>query len=298
MGRTFYDSFRPAKDAFTEASDALGFDIADVCFNGPEQRLNSTEVTQPALLVAGIAALRVFNERFSLAPAFVAGHSLGEYTALVAAGAIGFRDAVRVVRMRGRFMQDAVPEGVGSMAAILGVGIEKVAEACEKAATTDSIVVPANINSPEQIVISGHAEAVQRAIELLKGMGAKKAILLSVSVPSHSPLMSRAALMLKRELEAIEIRDLSVPLISNVEALPVKGAVDIRGLLARQMTSPVRWVDVMRRMRKEGVDTVIEIGPGRILTGLAKRIDKDFSACLNLSSVEEIDNISRAFGRV
>lgn len=295
MGRSLYDSSRAAKDAFIEASDALGFDLADVCFNGPEALLNSTEVTQPALLAAGIAALRVFNENFSLAPAFVAGHSLGEYTALVAAGAIQFSDAVRVVRLRGVFMQEAVPKGVGMMAAILGLGIERVAEACEKATAADSIAVPANINSPEQIVISGHKEAVQRAIEIAKGMGAKKAVPLQVSVPSHSPLMAEAAKRLKRELDAIEIKDLAIPLVSNVEAGPVRSAEAARDLLVRQLTSPVRWVDVIRRVRKEGVDTVIEIGPGRVLTGLAKRIEPGFGACLNLGAIEEIEKIRTAF---
>ncbi len=290
MGKSFYEAFPAAREVFDEANDALGFDIKKLSFEGPEEELNKTENTQPALLTSSIAALKVLKEKADAVPSCMAGHSLGEYTALVAAGSIKFRDAVRLVRLRGKFMQESVPQGVGKMCAILGLDLDTVKVICESASIDAAVVVPANINSPEQVVISGHAAAVDIAANYAKERGAKRVVPLQVSAPSHSPLMERAASRLAEELQKIEIKDPVIPVITNVEAAPVKSSSEIRRLLKSQLTSPVRWVDIIREMKKEGVVRIIEVGPGKVLAGLIKRIEKDIEA-LNLNEAGDLEKV-------
>lgn len=293
MGKSFFDGFETAKRTFEEANEAVGYDLAGVCFNGPSEEIDKTQNTQPALLAASIAALRVLDEKTGVKPSYLAGHSLGEFTALVAAGAIDFREAVRLVHMRGHFMQEAVPQGVGKMCAILGLDLDTVRLICESASIDTAQVVAANINSPEQIVISGHAAAVDIAGSMAKDRGAKRVIPLQVSAPSHSPLMEKAAARLEEELKKIEIKGLQVPVISNVEAVPVNDASRVRDLLKMQLTSPVRWVDIVRRIKAEGVDTVVEVGPGKVLAGLVKRIEKELNT-LNLNEAADLEKVAGA----
>lgn len=295
MGKGLSEAYPVAAQTFEEANDALGFNLAAIAFEGPAAELDRTEYTQPALLAASIAALRVLNERAPVVPDFYAGHSLGEYTALVAAGAIAFKDAVRIVHLRGRFMQEAVPAGFGRMCAVIGLDIDEVAAVCAAASTGQSVAVPANINSPQQIVVSGHAAAVDRAAELAKEKGAKRVIGLQVSAPSHSPLMESAAARLGEELAGIGWSPLAVPVVSNVEAEPMKDAAAIRGLLMRQLTSPVRWVDIIRRMKADGVGCILEAGPGKVLTGLIKRIEPDI-VTFNLGEAADVDKVVEAIG--
>lgn len=290
MGKGFYDEFACAKKVFEEASSALGFDISSLCFNGPAVDLDRTENTQPALLTASFAAIKALGEKTGLKPDLMAGHSLGEYTAIVAAGAMPFADAVRLVHLRGRFMQEAVPQGTGKMAAILGLDADEVANICAAASVEGSVAVPANINSPAQIVISGHAAAIERAEALAKERGAKRVIPLQVSAPSHSPLMEDAARRLSDELKKIAFKPLSAPVITNVEARPVTDASVLAGLLTRQLTSPVRWVEIIKRMKKEGVTRIIEAGPGRVLTGLIKRIEPDIET-FNLDGPADLEKL-------
>ncbi|MBI5599672.1 MAG: ACP S-malonyltransferase [Deltaproteobacteria bacterium] len=295
MGRSLHDAYAVARDAFEEANDALGMDLRKLCFEGPEAGLNLTENTQPALLAASVAALRAFRAEFpAIFPAFVAGHSLGEYTALVASEVIGFSDALRLVRLRGRLMQVFAAEGTGMMSAVMGLTPEEVSEICASVSSENEKVVAANINSPEQVVISGHRAAVLMAGEEAVKKGAKRVIELPVSVPSHSPLMERAASRLDEELSRIAFGNFNVPLITNVEAEPALSPERMRGLLTRQLTSPVRWVDVIRKMRALGVSTTIEIGPGRVLSGLVRRIDRDITA-LNFSAPQDVAAIRGFF---
>ncbi|MBI1912800.1 MAG: ACP S-malonyltransferase [Deltaproteobacteria bacterium] len=294
MGKSFFESFDIARKTFEEANDALGFDIARLSFEGPQEEIDKTEITQPALLTASIAALRVLNEKTDLKPAYLSGHSLGEYTALVAAGSLEFRDAVKLVHLRGKFMQESVPQGVGRMCAILGLGIEDVQVICDSASIDAARVVPANINSPEQIVISGHAAAVEIAANLAKERGAKRVVPLQVSAPSHSPLMEAAAERLAEELNKITFKDFNIPVLTNVEAKPLSDASKIKGLLKDQLTSPVRWVDIIRRMKQDGVANIIEVGPGKVLTGLIKRIEKEINS-FNLNEASELEKITTAF---
>lgn len=294
MGKSFFESFDIARKTFEEANDALGFDIARLSFEGPQEEIDKTEITQPALLTASIAALRVLNEKTDLKPAYLSGHSLGEYTALVAAGSLEFRDAVKLVHLRGKFMQESVPQGVGRMCAILGLGIEDVQVICDSASIDAARVVPANINSPEQIVISGHAAAVEIAANLAKERGAKRVVQLQVSAPSHSPLMEAAAERLAAELNKITFKDFSIPVLTNVAAQPLSDASKIKGLLKDQLTSPVRWVDIIRRMKQDGVSNIIEVGPGKVLTGLIKRIEKEINS-FNLNEASELEKITSAF---
>ncbi|MBI2411729.1 MAG: ACP S-malonyltransferase [Deltaproteobacteria bacterium] len=296
MGKSFHDSFESAKSLYEEAGAFLGYDLRKLSFEGPKEELDRTENTQPALLTASIAGLRALNERMKIEPACFAGHSLGEYTALVAAGSIGFRDAVKLVHMRGLFMQESVPAGTGKMCAIIGLDLENVKTICESASIDAAVVVPANINSPEQIVISGHAAAVDIAASYAKERGAKMVVPLQVSAPSHSPLMEKAAEKLDNELVHIDFRRPDVPVLTNVGALPYKDAGEIRGLLKAQLTNPVRWVDVIRRMRQDGIDTIVEIGPGKVLTGLVKRIDKEIKT-YNLSEAGDIDKLASDMNR-
>jgi [acyl-carrier-protein] S-malonyltransferase len=271
MGKELCDNFSIARQVFEEADDTLRFSISGLCFFGPEERLKLTENTQPAILTTSIAALKVLQSEKGVTPDFAAGHSLGEYSALVAAGAFTFADAVRIVRLRGKFMQEAVPVGEGAMAAILGMERERIEKLCEESSAGE-VLSPANFNCPGQIVIAGHSAAVQRVVERVKQEG-KKAVLLPVSAPFHSPLMKPAGDRLERELQEISVKDLSVPVVTNVEAEPNRSRERVKELLVAQVSSPVRWEESMRRMIDEGIEQVLEIGPGKVLSGLMKRID-------------------------
>ncbi|QXE92889.1 ACP S-malonyltransferase [Geomonas subterranea] len=278
MGKDLADNFKTAKVAFEEADDALGFSLSKLCFEGPEEDLKLTANTQPAILAASVAAFRVLREESPLAPSFVAGHSLGEYSALVAAGALDFADALRTVRARGSYMQDAVPVGVGAMAAILGAEAEVLKEICAEAAQGE-VVSPANFNSPGQIVVAGHTGAVNRAIEIAKARGFRKAMLLPVSAPFHCALMKPAADRLAQTLEAVQVNALTAPVVSNVEAKPNSDAARVKPLLVEQVCAPVLWEQIIQNIVAAGVTNFVEIGPGKVLAGLVKRIDKEASCC-------------------
>jgi [acyl-carrier-protein] S-malonyltransferase len=271
MGRDLAENFPVARRVFEEADDTLGFAISKLCFEGPAEELKLTENTQPAILTCSVAVARALAER-GCHPGYVAGHSLGEYSALVAAGAVEFRDAVRLVRRRGRYMQEAVPNGVGAMAAILGLTPDEVEAVCSRASQGE-VVSPANLNSPAQVVIAGHATAVERAMEAAKSAGAKRAIRLEVSAPFHCALMRPAQERLAPDLDRTAFRDLSVPLINNFAAREVRSAGDAREGLKQQVPNPVRWEESMRLLGAQGVDHFIEVGPGRVLTGLLRGID-------------------------
>lgn len=290
MGKDLADNFAVARHLFEEANDALGFDLASLCFNGPEEDLKLTANTQPAILTTSIAALSVLSTESGLVPSFAAGHSLGEYSALVCAGGLAFADAVRVVRQRGTFMQEAVPVGTGSMAAILGLGLEDLDAVCRDAAQ-GQVVSPANYNSDGQVVIAGHTEAVDRAIELAKEKGAKRAMPLPVSAPFHCSLMVPAGDRLARVLENVEVRDMSLPVVSNVEARPNQDASRVRELLVKQVSAPVRWQETIAEMARLGVDRYIEIGPGKVLSGLVKRMAKG-STIQNVQNVADISALA------
>ena len=270
MGRAFYEASPAVKAVYEEASSILGYDVAQLCFDGPAERLNLTENTQPALLVSSAAALKAL-EPAGLKPLAVAGHSLGEYSAVYAAGGVSFRDAVALVQKRGRYMSEAVPPGTGQVAALLGLTAEVVKSVCAEAASV-GVVAAANFNSPGQVVIAGEKAAVDRAIEIAKTRGCKKAIPLPVSVPVHTPLMQRAADRLAAEFVGIAWSDLTVPLVNNAEAVALQRSEDIRASLVRQLPSSVRWEESVQAMAKLGVTTFVEIGPGTVLTGLVKRI--------------------------
>jgi [acyl-carrier-protein] S-malonyltransferase len=271
MGKELVENFSVAKEVFQEANDALHLSLSTLCFQGPEETLKLTEHTQPAVLTTSIAALRVLQTERGIVPRLAAGHSLGEYSALVASGALSFTDAVQIVRLRGKYMQEAVPVGEGAMAAILGMEREEVEKLCEEVASGE-VLTPANFNCPGQIVIAGHARAVDRAIAMVKQNG-KKALLLPVSAPFHSPLMKPAGSRLEKDLDAIPVHSLSVPVVTNVEAEINTSKERVKSLLVAQVFSPVRWEESMQRMVKEGVERVLEIGPGKVLAGLMKRID-------------------------
>lgn len=274
MGKDLADNFPEARQAFAEANDALGFDLARLCFEGPEDDLKLTANTQPAILATSIAALRVLQAETGLQPGCTAGHSLGEYSALVCAGALPFADAVRTVRQRGIFMQEAVPVGTGAMAAMLGIERAELESICAEAAQGE-VVSAANYNSPGQIVIAGHAGAVTRAIEVAKGRGYRKAMLLPVSAPFHCALMQPAAERLAGVLTQVATADPTVPVVSNVEALPNRDGNRVRDLLVAQVCAPVRWDESVQKMAELGVTRYIEIGPGKVLAGLVKRIVKE-----------------------
>ncbi len=295
MSKSFYNVLPWAKEAYGAADEILGFPLSKIALDGPPEELNKTENTQPALLVASLVALGALKASFPIEPVMMAGHSLGEYTALVASGALQFTDAVSLVHKRGRFMQEAVPDGTGAMAAVLGLEAPRVEELCEEATEGASVVVAANINSPAQVVVSGSADAVERVGVLAKEAGAKRFIPIKVSAPSHSPLMAPAALKLAEELKGVEFSRPNVPIVTNVEAEPQTGTSKIAGLLTRQLTSPVRWVESIQKMKYEGVETIIEIGPGSVLTGLIKRIDKSIQT-YNLSGVEDLGVLLKVFG--
>jgi [acyl-carrier-protein] S-malonyltransferase len=275
MGRAFHEASRAARAVFEESSDALGMDIARLCFDGPEEALQLTANTQPAVLTVSVAAAAALGER-GLAPVVVGGHSLGEYSALVVSGALAFRDAVRAVRQRGEFMQEAVPVGTGAMAAILGLDLEIVEEICREAQAGEVVEV-ANINSPVQVVVAGHRGAVERAVALAAARGGRRSVLLPVSAPFHCRLMAPAAERLRTVLDGIAVAAPTTPIVRNVDAGLTRGAEEVRPFLVRQVTAPVRWTDCIRRMAAEGCRTFLEVGPGKVLSGLLRRIDGDLT---------------------
>jgi len=286
MGKDLAENFPVARQIFEEANDALGVDLASLCFNGPEEDLKLTANTQPAILTTSIAALRVLETETGIAPNCAAGHSLGEYSALVCAGALNFADAVRTVRQRGTFMQEAVPVGTGAMAAILGLDKETLDMICQDAAR-GQVVSPANFNSAGQVVIAGNTEAVERAMILAKENGAKRALPLPVSAPFHCSLMIPAGERLANVLAGIKVCDMTVPVITNVEATPNQDSSRVCQLLVDQVSAPVRWEDTIACMIELGVERYIEIGPGKVLAGLVKRMAKE-SAIQNVQNVTDI----------
>lgn len=285
MGATLYQASEAVRQIYHTAEKVLGFDVAQLCHQGPVDRLNLTEYTQPALLTTSVAAWTVVKEK-GLSASILAGHSLGEYTALVAAGSLAFSDAVALVQKRGRYMQEAVPAGGGAMAAILGLDRAAVEEIC-KAASTHGVVSAANINSPIQIVIGGERRAVEAAMALAKERGAKRIVPLAVSVPSHCALMKPAAERLARELSGVTFLPLQIPVVTNVDAAPITSGDLAKTALIGQLAAPVLWVDTVQRMVQDGVTTFVEIGPGTVLSGLVKRIAKDAKIC----HVEDPDSL-------
>ncbi len=277
MGKETHDAFSCARQAFVEADQALGMPLSTLCFEGPDDSLRLTQNTQPAILVVSIAILRVLQER-QFRPDYVAGHSLGEYSALVCAGSLSLAQAVELVRKRGIYMQDAVPPGKGAMAAVIGLDAALVAEACADASGT-GLVAPANYNSPDQTVIAGEVAAVQAASDGAKAKGAKRVIPLSVSAPFHCGLMAPARDRLSEDLKGITFGDPEIPVISNVDAAPVLTGIAARDCLERQVCEPVRWVESIRFLAERGVDKFVEIGPGKVLSGLVKKIVPQAQAC-------------------
>jgi [acyl-carrier-protein] S-malonyltransferase len=286
MGKSLADAFAICRDTFAEADGALGDSLSALCFEGPDDRLMLTENTQPAILAMSTAVARLVKSR-GIDAAFAAGHSLGEYSAHVAAGTLSFADALRIVRRRGQYMQEAVPVGEGAMAAILGLDAEAVSRACEQAAE-GQIVTPANLNAPGQVVIAGHTAAVARAGERAKAAGAKRVIALSVSAPFHCPLMQPAEERLAPELRALHANAPGIPVVANVDAEPKRTAADAIEALVRQISSPDRWEDVVKRLVAEVVTTCIELGPGNVLAGLIKKIDRS----VTVFSVEDPNGLA------
>lgn len=288
MGRDISEKFTVARDTFAEADAALGYSLSKLCFEGPAEQLKQTEFTQPAIFAVSMAAYRVLASR-GIEPQLAAGHSLGEYAACVASGMMSFADAIRALRSRGQFMQEAAPEGQGAMAAVLGLDADAVREACEAAAgETNEVVSPANLNSPEQVVISGSAAGVARASEVAKERGAKKVVALQVSAPFHCALMQPAQDRLAEVLKAIQVQDPHFPIVSNVTADVTKDGDRERDLLIEQVTAPVRWVESMRRMIDEGASYFVEVGPGKVLTGLMRQIDRA-QKCVNVEDGASLD---------
>lgn len=292
MGRDAWEASQAARETFEVADATLGFSLSRLCFEGPEEELRRTEIQQPAILAASVAILRALEERLPVAPAYVAGHSLGEYSALVAAGALDFERAVSLVHARGRFMQEAVPDGKGAMAAILGCGPEPVIEACRVAErVSGGVVAPANYNSPQQTVIAGHAAAVELAGSEARKRGAKRAVPLAVSAPFHCSLMEPAAEKLDAELGGIRFKDPRVPVITNVEAEPNRDGARIAELLRRQVTAPVRFTESVQCLARLGVTRLLEVGPGRVLSGLVARIDRSFDR-LSASTMSDVADVA------
>jgi [acyl-carrier-protein] S-malonyltransferase len=295
MGKDLAANFPESRAVFEEADAALGFPISQLCFEGSEEELKLTENTQPAILTVSVAAYRALAGR-GIEPDFAAGHSLGEYSALVAAGALEFSTAVKLVRQRGRYMQEAVPAGEGAMAAILGLSPADVAEVCKKAADGE-VVSPANLNSPEQTVIAGTAGAVKRAVEIASQSGAKRAVILSVSAPFHCALLMPAQQRLEPDLRAAKFSNLRFPLITNVDAESITSGDEARESLLRQVTMPVRWLESVREMIEQGVNIFVEVGPGKVLSGLLRQIDRSVR-CFNVEDAASLqatlDKITQA----
>jgi len=286
MGKEISENFSEARQVFEEASDTLGYDVADIAFNGPSDELNKTFRTQPCILTASIAVQRILTAE-GISPAVVAGHSLGEYSALVAAGVLPFRDAVGLTEKRGQFMQEAVPEGKGLMAAILGLPRNKVDEIC--LSLRSGYASPANYNCPGQIVLAGEKGAVEEAITLAKEAGAKRAVPLAVSVPSHCTLMADASKRLAQLLEGIEFANPMIPLVNNADAMFLNNTMSIKGSLVRQLSSPLLWEDSIRVIADSGVETFVEVGPGKVLSGLIKRIEDRAKT----SNVEDMKSLKK-----
>lgn len=296
MGKALSEAFPEAKAVFDAADDALGEKLSTLCFEGPDEALKLTANTQPAILTVSIAAHAVFAKRFGAEPSFVAGHSLGEYSALVATKALSLADAVRSVRARGTFMQEAVPAGVGAMAAVLGLAPEKVKEICDATSGDGQVVAPANYNDPSQTVIAGHAAAVERASVKLKEAGAKRVLPLPVSAPFHCALMQPVVPRLGEVLAKVTFAAPSAPVVSNVEAAPNQDAARIAELLLRQVTGSVRWIECVQTLEREGVTRVVELGPGKVLCGLVKRISKNIE-CVNVEDPASLEKALAAPAR-
>ena len=288
MGKDLYDNYPVSREVFEEADDALGFKLSEMCFAGTAEDLALTANTQPAILTSSIAAFRAMEAEGFQMPDYVAGHSLGEYSALVAAGAMSFADAVKTVRNRGTYMQEAVPVGVGAMAAILGLDLNQVEEGCAEAAQ-GQVCSPANINSPSQIVIAGNTEAVDRACEILKAKGAKRAIKLNVSAPFHCALMMPAQKRLATDLQNISYQDLRFPIVHNVDARANGSGDKVKESLTKQVSSPVRWLQTIEFLVSNGVETFVEVGTGKVLSGLVKQINRDVR-CLNVEDQASLKN--------
>ena len=295
MGKELASLYPVARHTFEEADEALGMSISRLCFEGPEDDLKMTEITQPAILTMSIAVQRVLQEK-GITPQFVAGHSLGEYSAHVAAGTFSFADAVRTVRNRGKYMQESVPAGQGGMAAILGMDLAQVEKICADAAQ-EEIVAPANINSPEQIAISGHQTAVQRAADLAKERGAKKVVILKVSAPFHCALMQPAQERLAPDLQSLQFSGLKIPVIANVDAEPKTSAEASREALIRQVTGAVQWTLCMKKLIALGAQRFIEVGPGKALTGLMRQIDRSQN-CVHVENETTLQNVLNSFEAV
>jgi [acyl-carrier-protein] S-malonyltransferase len=293
MGRDLARNFEAARATFAEADDAIGFKLSQLCFEGPEEDLKLTANTQPAIVAASIAALRALHSEYGVNAEVAAGHSLGEYSALVAAGSIRFADAIRAVRERGRLMQEASPAGLGSMAALIGLELMVVQEICTEASSGGELAVPANINAPGQIVIAGHTGAVRRAIKLAEDRGSRMSLELNVSAPFHCPLMQPARDAMKPVLERLDVRELKFGVIANVTAEVNRDRSRVVPLLLEQITAPVRWEESMERLRMTGVDGAIEFGFGRVLAGLMRRINRG----LKVQAAEDPDSI-RAIGKL
>jgi len=287
MGLLLNRTFPESREVFQAADAALGEPLSRLIFAGPEQELTLTANTQPAVMTVSIAAWQALRRR-GIAADFLAGHSLGEYTALVAAGSMNFADAVRLVRLRGSYMQQALPAGEGAMAAVMGLDLEQVRQACNESAGAD-VVSAANMNSPDQTVIAGHARAVGRAADACRRRGAKRVVMLPVSEPFHCSLMEPARARLERDIGRVDLREAQIPIITNSGAQPVRSAAELREALVRQVTSPVQWVESVRRLVSEGVGTFVEVGPGRVLSGLVRRIDRT----VRVANVEDPDSLAQ-----
>lgn len=292
MGKSIAENFKTAEEIFEQASGALGFDVKKMVFEGDDETLKITENTQPAILTTSIACLQPLLEK-GIKPAVVAGLSLGEYSAHVASGSLKFEDAVRLVRKRGKYMQEAVPVGVGTMAAIMGLENEAVIECCREA-SSEGIVEPANFNCPGQVVVAGEVKAVEKAVEIAKEKGARRSMLLAVSAPFHCSMLAPAGKKLAAELEKVQVYPMQIPVISNVTAKYVKDETEIKDLLIRQVSSSVLWEDSVRAMLHDGVDTFIEIGPGKALSGFIRKIDKE----ARVFNIDDMDSLDKALAEL
>lgn len=289
MGKELYDSFPAARAVFAEASEALGEDLAERCFRGSEEDLRLTENTQPCIFTVSVAAFRVLEEETGVSPCCAAGHSLGEYSALVAAGALPLADGVRILRHRGKYMQEAVPVGRGAMAAVMGLSLDRVEDLCRES-SAQGVVAPANLNGGDQIVISGSSESVAAACEAARAAGAKRAVMLPVSAPFHCSLMQPAADRLSPELASAPWSPLRFPVIANVNAEPYPSEREAAGILVRQIVSPVRWEECVRRMRTMGAAVFLEVGPGKVLSGLLRRIDREANG-IPFGSPQDLESV-------
>jgi [acyl-carrier-protein] S-malonyltransferase len=294
MGKNLAESFPIAQRIFEEADDALSFAISELCFHGSVEDLQLTENTQPAILAVSAAVLGTMESEGFPRPDFVAGHSLGEYSGLFAARSLSLSDSIRTVRSRGRYMQEAVPVGTGAMAAVIGLALEEIEAAC-KEASDGQVCAPANINSTAQVVIAGNTEAIDRASDLLKSRGAKRVLKLNVSAPFHCALMTPAQERLAVDLAAIGFNDLQVPLVTNVDAAVIEKALAARDALVRQVSSPVRWLQSVELLIKQGVDTFVEVGPGKVLSGLMRQISREVR-CFNVEDVASLKSASASLG--